>query len=328
MVLDTETTGLSKRDHIIDIGIATVKNGRVTATFSTLVNPHTKIPRSIMNLTGITDQQLAQAPDIQEILPPLLNEIAVLPILGHNIAFDLGMIDNEAKHIGIQGMEPSQIIDTMALSEAMFPNSYGHSLENLLQRLGIDETEQHRALSDALQTFECYCRLKTMSAPITVDWREAQREKEQTKKARQRKNHNFMRDSYLEFVDTTPRNIKPAGFQLEAFGGEHVSGCYKHQQILNSYGRGAYFWVAVRKSKITTGKYTGYPTISINLDGEQIGFLSPQLMSRHYLHIPDGPVVALAHTVNASDITKKIEVRIELPEPHQPIDLAPYVINT
>lgn len=327
MVLDTETTGLSNHDRIIEIGIAMVKDGKITATFSSLINPLRKVPLGVINLTGITEQELAYAPDISQVLPPLLDEIAVLPVLGHNVTFDLRMLDNEAKRIGTKGMEPSRIIDTMNISAALFTNSYGQSLEALIQRLGISGTEQHRALSDALQTFECYRRLEVMPGPINIDWRETQHEKELARKAKQRKNQRFMRATYLESVDTTPRNVKPVGFELEAFGGEHVSGCYNHQQILSNYGRGAYFWVSVRKGRIPKGKYAGYPTINIDLDGEQIGFLSPQLMSRHYLHIQDEPMVALAHTVNASDTTKKLEVRVELPEPHQPINLEPYAIK-
>lgn len=337
MVVDTETTGLEDSDRIIDIGIILVKDNMITASFSQLVNPHVSLPPFITQLTHITNSMLADAPGIESVLPPLLEEIAVLPILGHNVNFDIRMFNNEAARLGIPGIEPAEILDTLQLDREKFPAAEGHRLEDVMTHLGIFEPEQHRAFSDAFQTLQCYRALTGIASQVP---RENPEESESRQRHPQRltTHHRYfgsdseglqraLREQYCKEHGTTPANRRPKGTKIEDYGGAHVSGCYRHQEILSRYGRGTYFWVKVRKGYIASGKYKGYPTIYIDLDGEQIGFLSPQIMSRHYLHIPDGPTVALAHTRDTSDTTKKLEVRVELPEPHQRIDLATYAIK-
>lgn len=328
MVMDTETTGLTKSDRITDIGIVMVRNDQITAVFSQLINPGIPLSPFITDLTNITDDMLASAPGIEDVLPPLLDEISVLPVLGHNINFDIRMLNCEAERLGIAGLEPAEILDTLELDKEKFPGVVDHRLQDILLRLGIPEPEQHRALSDALQTLQCYLILRDM--PVTVQSIQPNRMafKQGKSSFDSERLHNALRSQYRETHSTVPVNRRPMGTKIEDYGGENVSGCYRHQEILSRYGRGTYFWVTVRKGYITSGVNKGYPTIYIDLDGEQIGFLSPQLMSRHYLHIPDGPAVALAHTRDTSDTTQKLRVRIELPKPHNRIDLTPYVRKT
>ena len=63
--IDLETTGLNpKIDRIIEIGAVKVVNGQVTDTFSTYVNPGRKLEERIVELTGITQAQVDEAPEI------------------------------------------------------------------------------------------------------------------------------------------------------------------------------------------------------------------------------------------------------------------------
>lgn len=56
MVIDIETTGLSRHYHeIIEIAAAVVRDGAVVEEFHSLVNPGTRIPGFITSLTGITE---------------------------------------------------------------------------------------------------------------------------------------------------------------------------------------------------------------------------------------------------------------------------------
>ena len=68
-ILDVETTGLdSNRDHIIEVaGVQYSEDGQID-TFSSLVRPSVAIPEQITYLTGITDADVLNAPDISTCL--------------------------------------------------------------------------------------------------------------------------------------------------------------------------------------------------------------------------------------------------------------------
>ncbi|KFI39826.1 DNA polymerase III domain protein [Bifidobacterium actinocoloniiforme DSM 22766] len=320
-VIDTETTGLHKGKEIIDIGVMLVQNGKVTATYSQLIRPQTMVSAAIVSLTGITNEMLAQAPVASQVLPPLLDAIRHLPIMGHNISFDINLINSTAESLGIKPLEAPRIVDTMTIGKHVFPNAANLTLETLLDLLGIHEEEEHRALADAKQTFHCYTLMESASSPRPIM-------KEQNDRARRRsreKTTSFLRASYLASENTTPRNIKPSGQELEAAGSISVCGEKDHMPLLSKYGDGAWIWLTVRKGYIPKGKYKGYPTIYVSLDGEEIGYITAYQMARHYLQIPNGQSVALAHIRKKNDT---LELRLEMPRPHDPIDLTPYSSKT
>ena len=86
--IDLETTGLNpKQDRIIEIGAIKVVEGKIMDTFSTLVNPGCSLEERIVELTGIRDEELADAPYIEEVFPKLEAFLEDLPLLGHSILF-------------------------------------------------------------------------------------------------------------------------------------------------------------------------------------------------------------------------------------------------
>ena len=67
VVLDLEMTGLSaKSDQIIEIGAVKIKDNQVVETMECLVNPKCKIPTRVVELTGITDEMVMNAPKFNE----------------------------------------------------------------------------------------------------------------------------------------------------------------------------------------------------------------------------------------------------------------------
>ena len=90
-VIDIETTGLSRQNsEIIEFGALRVENGETVRSFSQLVRPTAPIPLDSTEITGITNEMLADQPSIETALPAFLDFIQDTPIIGHNIlAFDL-----------------------------------------------------------------------------------------------------------------------------------------------------------------------------------------------------------------------------------------------
>lgn len=150
--LDIETTGLdSERDAILEIGAVRFKGGRVFDTFSMLVNPGRPIPYKIQQLTGITPDDVANAPNLWTVLPQLRRFVGDSPVLGHNISFDLAFL---RKH-GLFQDNPS--VDTFELASILLPHASRYSLTALLKYLGVELPENaHRALDDAEATRQLF----------------------------------------------------------------------------------------------------------------------------------------------------------------------------
>ncbi len=149
--LDLETTGLDPgSDDIIEIGVVTANAQTIIDRYRTFVKPARKLPRKIVKLTGITDNMLKRAPQIEDVKAKLLTFIGELPVVGHNISFDLGFLNNK---LGVA--LKNQPLDTMDFVQVVFPKAASYRLEYIKGVLGINEGNSHRALDDA----ETACRI-------------------------------------------------------------------------------------------------------------------------------------------------------------------------
>src|SRR3990172_3827808 len=93
VALDLETTGLDPtRDAIIEIGAIRFRDDRIEEEWSQLVNPGRPLPPFITQLTGITDEMLAEAPRLQQVLETIQAVVGDHPIVGHAVGFDLGFL--------------------------------------------------------------------------------------------------------------------------------------------------------------------------------------------------------------------------------------------
>ncbi|MFO0705201.1 MAG: exonuclease domain-containing protein [Candidatus Andersenbacteria bacterium] len=142
--LDLEATDLSpERGGIIEVGAVRWKNGKEVEAFSTLVDPGHPIPPIITSITGIRGQDVLGKPSFAKIKDELAAFIGDAPIIGHNIAFDIGFL-------GSQGLPlKNPLFDTWKIATLMLPKASSHSLEALAQDLKLNHPEAHRALHDA-----------------------------------------------------------------------------------------------------------------------------------------------------------------------------------
>ena len=155
--IDLETTGLDpKRDKIIEIGAVKVEQNTIVEEWETFVYPDRKLEERIVELTGIYDGQLADAPQIEEVLPKLLTFIGENILLGHSILFDYSFVKKAAVNERITFEK--QGIDTLKIARKYLSGLESRSLGYLCQYYGIDHCA-HRALADARATVSLYQKL-------------------------------------------------------------------------------------------------------------------------------------------------------------------------
>ena len=153
-VIDTETTGLDPYyDEIIELSAIRVRSGTVCDEFSTLVKPINSIDDFITELTGITNEDVEDAPKIKDILPDFLNFIGNDIIVGHNVNFDINFIYDYSL-MCCEKPFTNDFVDTMRISHYVFPDLKHRRLADVASALGINQKQAHRALADCLTTNE------------------------------------------------------------------------------------------------------------------------------------------------------------------------------
>lgn len=154
VVFDTETTGLapSQGDQIVQIGAVRVVNGRILSgeSFNRIVNPGRAIPPESIKFHGITDEMARDKPPIGVILPQFRAFCSDAVLVAHNAAFDLKFLRMREREFGVRFDNP--VLDTMMLSSYLDGVEAGHSLDAICDRFGIEITDRHTALGDAIVT--------------------------------------------------------------------------------------------------------------------------------------------------------------------------------
>ena len=168
VTLDLETTGLNpEKDAIIEVGAVKYRDGEPVDEFASLVNPGRPIPFEITMLTGLTDRDVAAAPRFDQVSAPLMRFVGQLPVVGHNVSFDLGFMRSQGLFTENEGL------DTWELATILLPALPGYSLSALAQRFNIKSPSQHRALDDAKATgrlFGLLCgHAERLSSPVLME---------------------------------------------------------------------------------------------------------------------------------------------------------------
>lgn len=157
VVFDLETTGLSPAsDDIIEISAVKVKKGKVTDTFSTLVNPGRPIPKSASTVNGITDDMVEDAPDLRLALGQFLEFIGKEVLVGHNIhSFDMKFLTKAVRELEKREVE-NDYIDTLYMARSCLKELPRHRLTDLAAYFKISTEGAHRALNDCMMNQKCF----------------------------------------------------------------------------------------------------------------------------------------------------------------------------
>lgn len=154
-IIDIETTGgQATRDKITEIAIVLHNGNQIVDTFSTLINPERSIPWNISNITGITDEMVADAPKFYEVAKKIIELTEGAIFVAHNVRFDYSFIQEEFRRLGYTFSRRQ--LCTVRLSQQAFVGLRSYSLGNLITHFGIATKDRHRALADALATTEIF----------------------------------------------------------------------------------------------------------------------------------------------------------------------------
>ena len=144
---DIETTGLNvKYEAITEIGAVILKDGKITETFQTFVNPNRRLTPEIIGLTGITDDMLKDAPQPKDALRAFLDFVGDRPLAAHNAEFDIGFIRENCKKAGLP-FHPTYI-DSLILAQNLLQDLTHFKLDVVAERLKLPAFNHHRASDD------------------------------------------------------------------------------------------------------------------------------------------------------------------------------------
>ena len=168
IAIDLETTGLSaKMDKIIDICAVKFVDGREEAVFSSYVNPGVRLPERIMELTGITDEDVREAPGIEEILDDLERFLGEEVLVGHNLLFDYSFL-KRAFSYRKRKFEKNGI-DTLRIARACLKQCGHKGLGDLCAFYDIP-LQAHRAVGDARAAGQLYRKLSEEFGEVSGEY--------------------------------------------------------------------------------------------------------------------------------------------------------------
>ena len=168
-ILDFETTGLSSTsgDRVVEVAILRLEglDDPEPKRFSALINPGIPMPRRALEVHGIDDEMLKDAPLFAHVEDQVHRLLKGAVFVAHNTGFDLGFLSQECARLGLEPPPIDKIVDTLPMARQRFgfPQC---GLGALASRMSIPLTNHHRAMADVEATFGIY---RTMLFDIDPD---------------------------------------------------------------------------------------------------------------------------------------------------------------
>jgi len=156
VVADVETTGGSKGTHrMTELGFCVIEDGVIVKRFTSLINPRQPIPDFITLMTGITNAMVEGAPEEDEVIPRLLEELRVdgTVFAAHNVGFDWGFVSTAMMRSG-EDVPDRERLCTCRLSRRISSGLQRHDLGSVADYYEVKIQARHRALGDAEATAE------------------------------------------------------------------------------------------------------------------------------------------------------------------------------
>lgn len=170
VVFDVETTGLSAvYDTIIELAAVRVRDGEIIDRFERFANPHHPLSSVTTELTGITDDMVKDAPEVEDVMKDFIDFIGDGVLVAHNASFDMGFFYASCKRADIE-TAAYPVIDTLELARFLYPDLRNHRLNTLAKKFDIELTQHHRAIYDTEATAHLFVRLLRDAQEKGIVW--------------------------------------------------------------------------------------------------------------------------------------------------------------
>jgi DNA polymerase-3 subunit epsilon len=179
LILDTETTGLDTHDRIIQLGLARFDQGKVVATWGSLVWAGVEIPEQATKIHGIRTVDIANAPPWTAVLPKVIEMSRGAHPAAYNEMFDKRMFASEMARLKVEVQDlPLPIfhphhrwIDPLVWTRSIdrFVKGTGrHKLFKVCERRGIPLPNAHDAVADAVAAGQVLWDMRHEIGDMTV----------------------------------------------------------------------------------------------------------------------------------------------------------------
>ncbi len=152
VAFDTETTGISRWDEICQIAAAEYVDGVLNRTFSVYIRPTCEMNPAAEAVNGLSMEFLEEnGIEPEEAMERFFGFVGHDALLvAHNCRFDMRMLNQECAKFGLSlPVQSATVCDTLALSRHFRPDMRHHRLADMIDALGLNETNSHDALDDA-----------------------------------------------------------------------------------------------------------------------------------------------------------------------------------
>lgn len=168
---DTETSGKYPLvAEVVELAAVKWLNGRVIETFESFVRPSRPMGEAVINIHHITNEMVANAPSMDDVLPRFDAFIKDSILIAHHAPFDMGFLSLEYERLKIP-LPQSRAICSCLLSRKVFPHATNHRLATLVSMFGIQVAAAHRALDDSRACLEVAMRcMEKLGAEATLDF--------------------------------------------------------------------------------------------------------------------------------------------------------------
>ena len=154
VIFDLETTGVNiMEDRIVQMAAIRIdEEGNIIDTFERFINPGVPVGDSEL-VHGFSDAYLQEVGgDARTVLEAFRQFADGSMIVGHNVQYDLGILEQECSRHGVRMPKVQAVYDTLDIYRRFYPNLPNHKLEFLSGHFPIDHQSTHNAMDDIIAT--------------------------------------------------------------------------------------------------------------------------------------------------------------------------------
>ncbi len=164
-VIDLEMTGLcAKTDAIIEVGAVRVCGNAIADTYHALLRTGRRLPEKVTELTGITEEMIQSGCDPETAMTEFFAFVGEDVLVGQNLMFDYSFLKQWA--VNHKRSFERNAVDTLKLARRFLPQEQKKDLESLCRYFGVERGCAHRALEDAIETYQVFEKLKELYGKV------------------------------------------------------------------------------------------------------------------------------------------------------------------